>query len=184
MTEQILLALAPAVLTGCRRDYSWRESAACLGADTELFFPVGLAGPAAGGNCSAKAIGGRCPARAHCLAYALDTGQTAGIWGRRTPAMTTTRRSACCTRELLPLAEAIPYLIMMITTLNQDDEVFSLLATLALPAPPESDQWQQLLGTPAADSARTATPEATRAMLNQERHPGHRHHRSPARRWR
>jgi WhiB family redox-sensing transcriptional regulator len=79
MAERIISALAPAGLTGSRRDSSWRESAACLGADTELFFAVGLTGPAAGGIRSAKIICGRCPARARCLAYALDTGQTAGI---------------------------------------------------------------------------------------------------------
>lgn len=61
-------------------DASWRESAACLGADTELFFPAGVTGPAADIH-AAKAICGRCPVRACCLAYALDTGQAAGIWG-------------------------------------------------------------------------------------------------------
>lgn len=70
----------PAV-AGRGLDASWRESAACLGADTELFFPVGLAGPAAAGIRAAKAFCGRCPVRACCLVYALDTGQAAGIWG-------------------------------------------------------------------------------------------------------
>lgn len=63
------------------RDASWRESAACLGADTELFFPVGFTGPAAADIRAAKAFCERCPVRACCLAYALDTGQAAGIWG-------------------------------------------------------------------------------------------------------
>lgn len=62
-------------------DASWRESAACLGADTELFFPVGSRGPAAEDIHAAKAFCGRCPVRVCCLTYALDTGQTAGIWG-------------------------------------------------------------------------------------------------------
>ena len=73
---------APAVPgPGPGLDDSWRESAACLGADTELFFPVGSAGPATAGIRAAKAFCGRCPVRACCLTYALETGQAAGIWG-------------------------------------------------------------------------------------------------------
>lgn len=60
---------------------SWRTSAACVGADTELFFPLGFTGPAAADIRAAKALCGRCAVRANYLAYALDTGQTAGIWG-------------------------------------------------------------------------------------------------------
>jgi WhiB family redox-sensing transcriptional regulator len=60
---------------------SWRESAACAGADTELFFPVGSTGPAVSDIRAAKAFCGRCPVRACCLTYATDTGQVAGIWG-------------------------------------------------------------------------------------------------------
>lgn len=71
---------APAV-PGRGLDASWRESAACLGADTELFFPVGFAGPAASDIQAAKAFCARCPVRACCLTYALDTGQMAGVWG-------------------------------------------------------------------------------------------------------
>jgi len=78
MARRILPAPA---MPGRGLDASWRESAACLGADTELFFPVGSAGPAAAGIRAAKAFCGGCPVRACCLAYALDTGQTAGIWG-------------------------------------------------------------------------------------------------------
>ena len=66
-------------LAGCVGD--WRESAACLGADTELFFPVGFTGPAAADIQAAKVFCGRCLVRDCCLAYALDTSQTAGIWG-------------------------------------------------------------------------------------------------------
>jgi WhiB family redox-sensing transcriptional regulator len=63
------------------RAASWCESAACLGADTELFFPVAFTGPAAADIRAAKAFCERCPVRVCCLAYALDTGQAAGIWG-------------------------------------------------------------------------------------------------------
>jgi WhiB family redox-sensing transcriptional regulator len=42
---------------------------------------VGFAGPAAADIRAAKAFCERCPVRVCCMAYALDTGQTAGIWG-------------------------------------------------------------------------------------------------------
>ena len=80
MTERTVQAF-PAGRTGASRDFSWRESAACQGVDPELFFPVGVTGPAVVQIRAAKAICGRCPVRERCLAYALDTGQTAGVWG-------------------------------------------------------------------------------------------------------
>jgi WhiB family transcriptional regulator, redox-sensing transcriptional regulator len=61
-------------------DSSWHESAACRGTDPELFFPVGVTGPAVAQIRAAKAVCGRCPVRERCLAYALDNGQTAGVW--------------------------------------------------------------------------------------------------------
>jgi WhiB family transcriptional regulator, redox-sensing transcriptional regulator len=60
---------------------SWRDSAACRHVDTELFFPIGRAGPAAAQTRQAKAICARCPVRQPCLAYALATNQAYGIWG-------------------------------------------------------------------------------------------------------
>jgi WhiB family transcriptional regulator, redox-sensing transcriptional regulator len=63
---------------------AWRERAACLGAATDLFFPVGAAG-AAGGAADetrrARQICASCPVRQQCLAYALASGQQYGIWG-------------------------------------------------------------------------------------------------------
>jgi hypothetical protein len=59
------------------------SSAACKGADADLFF-----GPDAEfvtarreREAKAKAICADCPVRLECLAYALDTGQAYGIWG-------------------------------------------------------------------------------------------------------
>jgi WhiB family redox-sensing transcriptional regulator len=40
----------------------WRHEAACREEDPEVFFPVGNTGPA-------------------CLAWALESGQDAGVWG-------------------------------------------------------------------------------------------------------
>ena len=57
---------------------AWRESAACAGADIEVFFPddgdeIGTA--------AAKAICENCPVQEACLQYALATNQTEGVWG-------------------------------------------------------------------------------------------------------
>lgn len=60
---------------------SWTESAACRGADPELFFPISSAGVSQRQIRSAKAVCARCPVRPACLDYALATGQRFGIWG-------------------------------------------------------------------------------------------------------
>jgi WhiB family redox-sensing transcriptional regulator len=60
----------------------WREEAACNGLDTDLFFPateddqVLLA--------VARKVCGRCPVQELCLAYAVESRQTVGIWGGAT----------------------------------------------------------------------------------------------------
>ena len=62
----------------------WRAAAACQDTDPELFFPVTLAGPGAAQAAAAKQVCARCPARAPCLAFALDHPQAEGIWGGTT----------------------------------------------------------------------------------------------------
>lgn len=59
----------------------WRDSAACMNADPELFFPVGNTGPALEQIDAAKLVCGRCPVTEQCLQYALDTNQDSGVWG-------------------------------------------------------------------------------------------------------
>ena len=59
----------------------WRERAACRGAGTDLFFPVGSAGAAADEAGRARQVCGGCLVRADCLAYAMASGQQHGIWG-------------------------------------------------------------------------------------------------------
>jgi WhiB family transcriptional regulator, redox-sensing transcriptional regulator len=58
----------------------WWDRAACRGAATDLFFPVGAA---AGEARWARQICARCPVQEQCLAYALASGQQYGIWGGR-----------------------------------------------------------------------------------------------------
>ena len=61
----------------------WRDSAACLDKDPELFFPIGdgTAKVPSAQVVEAKKVCQGCPVRATCLAWALDTGQDAGVWG-------------------------------------------------------------------------------------------------------
>ncbi|MER7787350.1 MULTISPECIES: WhiB family transcriptional regulator [unclassified Streptomyces] len=60
----------------------WWRHAACVDEDPELFFPVGVAGPAAQEQrARAKRICGRCPVIDECREYALDAGVTHGVWG-------------------------------------------------------------------------------------------------------
>ncbi|MFD1658298.1 WhiB family transcriptional regulator [Streptomyces caeni] len=51
------------------------------GRGPELFFPVGTTGPALGDVAAAKRACRRRPVIAQCLAWALSSGQTAGVWG-------------------------------------------------------------------------------------------------------
>ena len=60
---------------------NWRNRAACLGSDPELFFPVGDTGPALLQIEEAKAVCGRCEVVETCLRWALESGQEAGVWG-------------------------------------------------------------------------------------------------------
>jgi WhiB family transcriptional regulator, redox-sensing transcriptional regulator len=62
----------------------WRNQAACVDLDPELWFPVGTTGPAVEQTERAKAVCAGCPVITHCLAWALETGQSDGIWGGKT----------------------------------------------------------------------------------------------------
>jgi WhiB family transcriptional regulator, redox-sensing transcriptional regulator len=68
-------------------DTSWGEHAACLdpGTDPEWFFPLSESGAGARQVAAAKAVCARCPVAAQCLAWAVLTGEPAGIWGGTTP---------------------------------------------------------------------------------------------------
>ena len=59
----------------------WRQHAACIGEDPELFFPVGSTGPALEQVERAKAVCRTCEVVEHCLEWALDSNQDAGVWG-------------------------------------------------------------------------------------------------------
>lgn len=59
----------------------WANRAACLGAEPEVFFPVGSGGIAASDVVAAKAICSRCPVLHDCRDYALRSRQPFGVWG-------------------------------------------------------------------------------------------------------
>ena len=59
----------------------WRDRAACLDEDPELFFPIGNTGPAILQIEEARAVCMRCEVREECLQWALESGQDHGVWG-------------------------------------------------------------------------------------------------------
>lgn len=59
----------------------WRHKSACRDEDPELFFPVGNTGPAITQIEEAKKVCNRCNVKDDCLAWALESGQDAGVWG-------------------------------------------------------------------------------------------------------
>jgi WhiB family redox-sensing transcriptional regulator len=61
----------------------WRARAACNGCDLDLFFPIGVTGPATDQIAAAKAICDGCQVWIECLEFALATKQKFGIWGGR-----------------------------------------------------------------------------------------------------
>ncbi len=66
---------------GTRARMEWLRSAACVGEDPELFFPVGTTGPALREIEEAKRVCARCPVTPECLDWALDNGPMSGVWG-------------------------------------------------------------------------------------------------------
>lgn len=67
-------------------DEHWSDHSACRGADPDLFFPIGYAGPALQmQQAAAKSICAGCPVISDCLDWALRAGEPDGIWGGTTP---------------------------------------------------------------------------------------------------
>ncbi|MGY0065558.1 WhiB family transcriptional regulator [Streptomyces sp. QTS137] len=59
----------------------WRTRAACRDEDPDLFFPIGTSGPALFQTEQAKAVCRRCPVQQQCLDWAMESGQSLGVWG-------------------------------------------------------------------------------------------------------
>ena len=82
----------------------WRAAGACASTDPDLFFPISMTGKAAEQIARARRVCAGCRVRRECLDFALDAGETEGIWGGTTPderiraRRKTTRRQARETR--------------------------------------------------------------------------------------
>lgn len=59
---------------------SWRDYASCAEISPEFFFPDSNRAGA-----EAKKICGSCPVQRKCLTYAIENGETEGIWGGKSP---------------------------------------------------------------------------------------------------
>jgi WhiB family redox-sensing transcriptional regulator len=67
--------------SGAEERVQWRDLAACRTADPDLFFPH----PEDSETIErAKAVCAGCPVLEACLAYAVETNQTEGVWGGHT----------------------------------------------------------------------------------------------------
>ena len=60
---------------------TWRNRAACLDEDPELFFPVGNTAPALRQVEKAKPVCRRCDVIETCLKWAMETHQDDGVFG-------------------------------------------------------------------------------------------------------
>ncbi|MEU7170357.1 WhiB family transcriptional regulator [Micromonospora tulbaghiae] len=67
--------------TSADRGADWRHDAVCRDMDGELFFPIGVSGPAQMQTEQAKNICHTCPVEAACLAWAIESGQEFGVAG-------------------------------------------------------------------------------------------------------
>jgi len=68
------------------KDHTWRNDAACLEEDPELFFPIGTTGPAIGQAQNAREVCDGCDVEAKCLVWALTQNINEGVWGGTTEA--------------------------------------------------------------------------------------------------
>lgn len=60
---------------------TWRNQSACTDEEPELFFPIGNTGLALVQIEEGKAVCRRCEVIETCLSWAIQSGQTAGVWG-------------------------------------------------------------------------------------------------------
>ena len=84
MTTTTLSKNSPYSLTSNsphEKDLDWRRNAACLGVDSELFFPTGDTEPAEKQIHEAKQVCSRCVVKKQCLQWAIDNDQHYGVWG-------------------------------------------------------------------------------------------------------
>ncbi|GGQ64181.1 WhiB family transcriptional regulator [Streptomyces asoensis] len=64
----------------------WRDQAACVGEDPEIFFPLSDVAVPGTEASLARAICRRCAVLGACRAWAIEHGEDDGIWGATTAA--------------------------------------------------------------------------------------------------
>lgn len=79
-TDQTRRDTKPAALH-LTRNYDWRDDGTCRQTDPELHFPVAHTQGWKKQTRQAKQVCAGCPVIEECLKWALETGQTAGVWG-------------------------------------------------------------------------------------------------------
>ncbi|WP_432138110.1 MULTISPECIES: WhiB family transcriptional regulator [unclassified Streptomyces] len=72
----------------------WRDQAACVGEDPEIFFPLSDCLAPGSDAASACAICRRCPVLTACRTWAVEHGEDDGIWGATTAAQRRALRRA------------------------------------------------------------------------------------------
>lgn len=72
----------------------WRDEAACVGEDPELFFPLSDTLVPGAEARAALAVCRRCPVLLPCRGWAVENGEDAGIWGATTAAQRRALRRA------------------------------------------------------------------------------------------
>jgi WhiB family transcriptional regulator, redox-sensing transcriptional regulator len=72
-------------MTATEHATEWRSAGACLSADPDLFFPISTTGTGDAQVRKAQRICARCEVQRECLEFALNTGETYGVWGGTTP---------------------------------------------------------------------------------------------------
>jgi WhiB family transcriptional regulator, redox-sensing transcriptional regulator len=75
-----MLTIDQDATTDCSADADWLGRALCRQLDPELWFPEPWED-----DTPAKAVCGRCPVRAACLAYSLAANAEHGVWGGLSP---------------------------------------------------------------------------------------------------
>lgn len=60
---------------------SWMPYGLCRQVDADLFFPEGRGTSITTQTDHAKTVCNRCPVKSRCLDWAVETGQSSGVWG-------------------------------------------------------------------------------------------------------
>ncbi|MEU6406832.1 WhiB family transcriptional regulator [Streptomyces sp. NPDC046985] len=76
----------------------WRDQAACVGEDPDIFFPLADSVAPGAETALARSICRRCPVLLACRTWAIERGEDEGIWGATTAAQRRAIRRAAAER--------------------------------------------------------------------------------------